>query len=141
MGDRRLQEVGRLPLPSGSAEWHALSDPPALTFVGLATVHAAAASGARLPNIVVILADDLGYGDLGCQGSTTIATPRIDRMARDGVRFVTLNATGEGERLYSAMGFRSLGFGQTWWMHRPVSSAPGTPPGRSSARSSVGSTW
>lgn len=36
MGDRRLQEVGRLPLPSGSAEWHALSDPPALTFVGLA---------------------------------------------------------------------------------------------------------
>ena len=42
------------------------------------------------------------------------------RGARDGVRFVTLNATGEGERLYSAMGFRSLGLGQTWWMHRPA---------------------
>jgi len=35
----------------------------------------------------VILADDLGYGDLGCYGATTIATPRIDRMAREGVRF------------------------------------------------------
>ena len=39
------------------------------------------------PNVVVILADDLGYGDLGCYGSTTIATPRIDHMAREGVRF------------------------------------------------------
>jgi arylsulfatase A len=39
------------------------------------------------PNIVLILADDLGYGDLGCYGSETIATPRIDRMAREGLRF------------------------------------------------------
>jgi ribosomal protein S18 acetylase RimI-like enzyme len=42
------------------------------------------------------------------------------RGARDGVRHVTLNATGDGERLYAAMGFRSAGFGQTWWMHRPA---------------------
>lgn len=44
-------------------------------------------AAAPKPNIIVILADDLGYGDLGCQGSTTIATPRIDRLAREGVRF------------------------------------------------------
>jgi hypothetical protein len=46
------------------------------------------------------------------------------RAADDGVRHVTLNATGEGERLYRAMGFRSLGFGQTWWMHRAALRAP-----------------
>ena len=48
--------------------------------------------------------------------------------AREGVRHVTLNATGDGERLYSAMGFRSLGFGQTWWMHRPALRAAPPPP-------------
>lgn len=39
------------------------------------------------PNIVVILSDDLGYGELGCQGGTDIPTPNIDSIARGGVRF------------------------------------------------------
>ena len=39
------------------------------------------------PNVIIILADDLGYGDLGCYGSTTILTPNLDRMAREGLRF------------------------------------------------------
>lgn len=39
------------------------------------------------PNFVFVLADDLGYADLGCQGATDIHTPNIDRLARDGVRF------------------------------------------------------
>lgn len=43
-------------------------------------------SGA-LPNIVLINCDDLGYGDLGCYGSTRNATPAIDRMAVEGIRF------------------------------------------------------
>ena len=42
---------------------------------------------AAKPNLIVILADDIGYGDLGCYGSKTIATPRLDRMAVEGVRF------------------------------------------------------
>lgn len=48
----------------------------------------AAASGAeRLPNIVILLADDLGYGETGCQGNREIPTPHIDSIAANGVRF------------------------------------------------------
>ena len=42
---------------------------------------------AQKPNIIIILADDLGYGDLGCYGSKTINTPFIDQLAKEGVRF------------------------------------------------------
>ena len=46
-----------------------------------------AAPATTKPNIVLILADDLGYGDLGCYGATKIKTPNIDRLAAEGVRF------------------------------------------------------
>jgi arylsulfatase A len=45
------------------------------------------ASAADKPNIVFIMADDLGYGDLGCYGQQRIKTPSIDRMAAEGMRF------------------------------------------------------
>ncbi|MFM9091307.1 MAG: sulfatase [Verrucomicrobiota bacterium] len=50
---------------------------------------AAAAATPRPPNFVIILADDLGWGDLSSQGSTTIATPRLDGLAREGARFTS----------------------------------------------------
>jgi arylsulfatase A-like enzyme len=45
------------------------------------------AGGARRPNVVLINCDDLGYGDLGCYGSTRNRTPAIDRLASEGLRF------------------------------------------------------
>jgi len=52
------------------------------------------AFGAGKPNVVVILADDLGYGDLGCYGATRLRTPQIDRLAREGMRFTDFHANG-----------------------------------------------
>lgn len=53
----------------------------------LAALDAATPSPAPRPNIIFIMADDLGYGDLGCYGSTAIATPHLDRLATEGTRF------------------------------------------------------
>jgi arylsulfatase A-like enzyme len=47
---------------------------------------------ARRPNIVLIMADDLGYGDLGCYGCTDIRTPVADKLATEGVRFTAFYA-------------------------------------------------
>lgn len=44
------------------------------------------------PNVIVILADDLGYGELGCYGQTLIQTPQLDRMAAEGMRFTQFYA-------------------------------------------------
>lgn len=53
---------------------------------------AARAQDDRKPNIVFLLADDLGYGDLGCFGQQVIQTPNIDRLAAEGVRCTSVYA-------------------------------------------------
>ena len=50
-------------------------------------------AAARMPNIVLILSDDLGYGDLGCYGATKVKTPCLDRLAAQGLRFTDAHAT------------------------------------------------
>lgn len=62
-----------------------------LLFFALANSAAADADG-RLPNYVVIFADDLGYADLGCFGSPDIRTPRLDAMAEAGMKFTSFYA-------------------------------------------------
>lgn len=61
-----------------------------LFVLGLAAVPLAQAAG---PNILVIFADDVGWGDAGCYGATHVKTPNIDRLAREGQRFVDGHAS------------------------------------------------
>jgi arylsulfatase A-like enzyme len=55
--------------------------------IGGAMLLAASAMQAQKPNIIYIMCDDMGYGDLGCYGQPYISTPNIDRMASEGMRF------------------------------------------------------
>lgn len=54
----------------------------------------APASAADKPNIIFILADDMGYGELGCYGNKQIKTPNIDKLAAEGMRFTQMYAGG-----------------------------------------------
>src|SRR6187455_3219826 len=59
----------------------------ALVFPGEVAVHSADAIRPARPNIIFILADDLGVGDLSCYGQEKFKTPNIDRLAREGMKF------------------------------------------------------
>lgn len=65
---------------------------PILLAVALAVAGLASAADGARPNLVLILADDLGYGDLGCYGAPDLRTPHIDRLARDGVTCTVFRA-------------------------------------------------
>ena len=58
-----------------------------ITSLMAVTGRAFARAGEVAPNIVLIYADDLGYGDVGCYGATKVSTPHIDRLAREGRMF------------------------------------------------------
>jgi len=58
-------------------------------FLTVAVAPATAEETSDRPNIVLLFADDLGYGELGCQGNDEIPTPNIDSIAADGVRFTS----------------------------------------------------
>jgi len=65
-----------------------------LTLIGIMPLSAdrAHATAVRPPNIIFIMADDLGWGDLGSYGNTKIRTPHLDQMAKEGMRFTNFYA-------------------------------------------------
>lgn len=65
----------------------------ALGIMSLASSQLAGAQASEKPNIVIIYADDLGYGDVSCYGATKISTPNIDRLAKQGLRFTNAHCT------------------------------------------------
>ena len=60
-----------------------------LIFAAAAAAGGAIGQTSPLPNIVLIYADDLGYGDLSCYGATAVSTPNVDRLANEGLRFTS----------------------------------------------------
>ncbi|MDO8539625.1 MAG: sulfatase-like hydrolase/transferase [Opitutaceae bacterium] len=81
------------------------------------------------PNIVLILADDLGYGDIGCYGGKAVPTPHIDRLAREGVRFTDGYVTSPAcapSRLGLMAGAFTQRFGVTWNDDRSAHKLPDT---------------
>src|SRR5205809_5595570 len=63
-----------------------------IILIGVSVITSVAQSRSTKPNIVFILADDLGYGDLGCYGQQKIQTPNIDALAKKGIRFTQFYA-------------------------------------------------
>ncbi|GAA4328900.1 sulfatase-like hydrolase/transferase [Flaviaesturariibacter amylovorans] len=64
-----------------------------LLLVALTAARAGAQGNTRAPNVIVLLADDLGWKDLGCYGSSFYETPNLDRLAAAGTRFTQAYAT------------------------------------------------
>lgn len=99
-----------------------------VSLLGFAATALSAATAPR-PNIVVLLADDLGYGDLSSYGGKDVPTPRLDQLAREGVRFtdgyVTCPACAPS-RLSLMAGAYPQRFGMTWNDDRSAHRLPDT---------------
>ena len=72
----------------------ALLAPALLTVVGAHAkqVKNNRADDTRRPNVIIIYADDLGYGDLQCYGAKNVETPNVNRLASQGIRFTNAHA-------------------------------------------------
>ena len=73
------------------------------------------------PNVVIIFADDLGYGDLECYGAKNVSTPNVNRLARQGTRFTNSHATAAT----STPSRYSMLTGEYAWRHPDTDVAPG----------------
>lgn len=81
----------------------------------------AAKAADRLPNVVMIVADDLGYGDLECYGAKNVATPAVNKLANSGIRFTDVHAVAAT----STPSRYSLLTGEYPWRRPDTDVAPG----------------
>ena len=70
----------------------------------LAILRSGSEAAADSPNIVLIYADDLGYGYVGCYGAARVRTPNIDRLGREGLRFTDAYAPSSTWRAETGTG-------------------------------------
>ena len=94
-----------------------LTNRTALVFIAITLLaHTATkAAEASKPNIVIIFADDLGYGDVSCYGATKIRTPNIDRLASQGMKFMDAHSAAS---LCSPSRYGLLTGRSPWRLHR-----------------------
>lgn len=67
--------------------------PGALGFLSVTASQLVSGQTTERPNIIIIYADDLGYGDVSCYGAKSVSTPNIDRLAKQGLRFTNAHCT------------------------------------------------
>jgi len=79
------------------------------------------AQSAEKPNIIIIYADDLGYGDVSCYGATSVKTPNIDKLASQGLRFTNAHCTSAT----STPSRYSLLTGEYAWRRKGTNILPG----------------
>ena len=92
--------------------------------LGLISAAAACLPGCKSdekPNVIIIYADDLGYGDVSCYGASTISTPNIDRIASQGLRFTNAHCTSAT----STPSRYSMLTGEYAWRKKGTGVAPG----------------
>ena len=92
-----------------------------LCAAGVAPLGISCQKQAPKPNVIIIYADDLGFGDISCNGSRTIATPNTDRVAREGVRFTNAHTAAST----STPARYGLLTGQYPWRKEGTGIAPG----------------
>jgi arylsulfatase A-like enzyme len=87
----------------------------------IAALQSCFAQTSEKPNIIIIYADDLGYGDISCYGATRLSTPNIDRLASQGLRFTNAHCTSAT----STPSRYSLLTGEYAWRKKGTGVAPG----------------
>lgn len=95
--------------------------PGALGILSGAASQFACAQSVEKPNIIIIYADDLGYGDVSCYGATQLSTPNIDRLAKQGLRFTNAHCTSAT----STPSRYSLLTGEYAWRRKGTNVLPG----------------
>jgi arylsulfatase A-like enzyme len=92
-----------------------------LSLASLAALGTSCKKAPEKPNVIIIYADDLGYGDVSCYGATNVNTPNIDRLAQQGLRFTNAHCTSAT----STPSRYSLLTGEYAWRRKGTGVAPG----------------